>query len=171
MSAAVFWCTVIVVLVAAIVDSRSRRIPNWLVVPFLAAGFVIQLADQGLNGLWAALAGLAVASLATCPLYLLGGLGMGDCKLLAAVGVWVGPEQTLFVLVATALAGGVVALAYAGWRGALLRSVFGTAEVLATVVGSGFRPHPTAHLDNPSTLKVPFALAIAIGTIVSFYTQ
>lgn len=170
MAATVFWCTVTAVVVAAIMDGRTRRIPNWLVLPFLAVGFLVHLAHRGTTGVWEGIAGLALAVLVCAPVYLLGGLGMGDCKLLAAVGLWVGPDQTLFMLIATALAGGLLALAYVAWRRALLGSVASTVEVMATVVRCGFRPHPTAHLDNPAALKVPYAFAIAAGTIFSFYT-
>ncbi len=171
MAATIFWCTVTVVVAAAIMDVRTRRIPNWLVAPFLALGLVLRFVHQGFAGLWESLAGLALAALATGLLYQLGGLGMGDCKLLAAVGAWVGADQALFVLIGTALAGGLLALVYTAWHGALLRSVVSTAEVMATVVRSGLRAHPTAHLSNPAALKVPYALAIAAGTVFSFYTQ
>ena len=33
-----WWPTVIVLAVATFTDLRNRRIPNWLVVPFLVAG-------------------------------------------------------------------------------------------------------------------------------------
>jgi prepilin peptidase CpaA len=36
-----WWPTVIVVVVATVTDLRSRRIPNWLVLPFLLAGIVV----------------------------------------------------------------------------------------------------------------------------------
>ena len=35
-----WWPTLIVLAVATFTDLRSRRIPNWLVVPFLVAGIV-----------------------------------------------------------------------------------------------------------------------------------
>lgn len=171
MSALIFWCTVTVVIAAAITDVRTRRIPNWLVVPFFLLGLAVHIGQRGVAGLWESLAGLAITALVTGLLYQLGGLGMGDCKLLAAVGLWVGPDQALFVLIGTALAGGLLAIAYAMWHGVLFRSVASTAEVMVTVVRSGLRAHPTAHLDNPSALAVPYGLAIAAGTIFSFYTQ
>jgi prepilin peptidase CpaA len=171
MPATVFWCTTAAVAMAAATDLRTRRIPNWLVAPFLAAGLLVQFAYQGVEGLWQSAGGLSVAVLATGLLHYLGGLGMGDCKLLAAVGVWIGPEQTLFALLGTALAGGVLALGYVAWQGAILRSLASTAGLLTTLARSGLRPHPTVNLNNPAAMKVPYALAIAVGTIFSFYTQ
>jgi prepilin peptidase CpaA len=130
-----------------------------------------QFAYQGVEGLVYCAAGMSVAALATGLLYYLGGLGMGDCKLLAAVGAWIGPEQTVFALLGTALAGGVLALGCVAWRGAVLRAFASTAGLLAALVHNGFRPHPTIHLNNPSAMKVPYGAAIAVGTIFSFYTQ
>src|SRR5580700_4418999 len=36
-----WWPTLIVVSVATVTDLRSRRIPNWLVLPFMVAGIVV----------------------------------------------------------------------------------------------------------------------------------
>ena len=43
----------------------------------------------------------------------MGGMGAGDVKLAAAIGVWIGPRQLFVALVMTALAGGVMAVAWA----------------------------------------------------------
>ena len=41
---------------------------------------------------------------------------MGDLKLCAAVGGWIGPTQMVMALVATGLSGGVLALIWAAWQ-------------------------------------------------------
>ena len=85
------WPTVIVVAVATFTDLRSRRIPNWLVFPFLLAGILVSGALHGWLGLAHSLEGIALGGLLFGVLSWLGGMGMGDVKLCAAIGAWIGP--------------------------------------------------------------------------------
>jgi len=74
-----------ILLAAAWFDWRGRKIPNALTIPAIAAGLVVQW--QGGTG-WMALGGVAGAfALAAVPVALKG-MGMGDQKLLMAVGAW-----------------------------------------------------------------------------------
>src|SRR3954447_17072657 len=95
---------------AVVTDVRSRRISNRLTYPLMALG----LAANGLAGGWggardSALGWLLGAALLLLPC-LLGAMGAGDLKLLAAIGALKGPEFVLHAAVYTALAGGVLAL-------------------------------------------------------------
>jgi prepilin peptidase CpaA len=47
----------------------------------------------------------------------------------------------------------------------------GTSELLFSFGRRGLRPHPELVLENPLTRKMPYAPAIAIGTIVSFFSR
>lgn len=95
---------------------------------------------------------------------MMGGMGAGDVKLCAAIGAWIGPSQMLVALVMTALAGGVMALVWAAWAG-FLGELFQQAGGL--VFGSR-EERGEARLDNPLRRKMPYAPAIAIGTLLSF---
>ncbi len=87
----------IFVIIAAVLDYRTRKIPNWITVPAALAGLVFHAVMPGTHGILWALAGFAVGfSLLIVP-WLLGGGGMGDVKLLAALGVWLGPLGILAV--------------------------------------------------------------------------
>src|SRR5262249_28986749 len=94
----------------AVVDYRSKKIPNWLTVPAAVLGLAYNaLAPQGIGWGWS-LAGLAVGfSLLILP-WLLGGGGMGDVKMLAALGAWLGPLGILitFGLGSILAAGGMI---------------------------------------------------------------
>src|ERR1700721_1272271 len=107
------WPTLMVVAVATFTDLRSRRIPNWLVFPFLLAGIVVSGALHGWSGVGHSLEGIALGGLFFGVLCFLGGMGMGDVKLCAAIGAWIGPSQLMFALVITGFAGGVMALCWA----------------------------------------------------------
>jgi prepilin peptidase CpaA len=163
-----WWPTLVTLAIATIWDIRSRRIPNWLVVPFLVAGMVVSAATHGWSGLRQSLLGALVAALLLGILYWLGGMGMGDVKLCAAIGAWIGPGQLLTALVMMGVAGGIMALIWAICGGFLKESLSGAGDLIWGFGKRGLRPHPTLVLGNPRARKMPYAPAIAIGTIFSF---
>lgn len=163
-----WWPTLIVVLIATVTDIRSRRIPNWLVVPFLLAGVIVSAVTRGWSGLGQSLLGVLTAAVVLGILYWLGGMGMGDVKLCAAVGAWIGPAQLGMALVMMGIVGGVMAFGWALCGGFLKESLTGASDLLFGVGKRGLRPHETLVLSNPATRKMPYAPAIAIGVILSF---
>ncbi len=83
-------------LIAAVVDYRSKKIPNWLTVPTAVLGLLFNsFAPHGIGPLWA-LAGFAVGFVLLLLPWILGGGGMGDVKMLAALGAWLGPVWILW---------------------------------------------------------------------------
>jgi prepilin peptidase CpaA len=166
-----WWPTLIVLAVATFTDLRSRRIPNWLVLPFLVIGFVVSTYLHGWHGLEQSLAGFGLGAFLFGILFVMGGMGMGDVKLCAAIGAWVGPSQLLVALVITAMVGGVMAVCWAA-AGGFLGSLFtGSADILFGLRKRGLQPHPELVLENPKARKMPYAPAIAIGTLVSFFSR
>src|SRR5690349_15705202 len=97
-----WWPILAAVSLAAAWDIWCRRIPNWLVLPFLVAGLVSTGASRGFTGVAASVAGIAVAVAVVGPICWMRGMGMGDLKLCAAIGAWIGPSQMIFALVITA---------------------------------------------------------------------
>ena len=168
MHAVAWWPTFLTVLIAAITDLRSRRIPNWLVGLSLSGALVTAVVTHGGSGLGKSLAGAALGGVILGILNLLGGMGMGDVKLCAAVGAWIGPSQLTLALVVMGVAGGVIALLWAAWGGFLKQSLGAAGDLVCGFGKHGLRPHPELRLDNPNARKIPYAPAIAIGTIFSF---
>jgi prepilin peptidase CpaA len=161
----------IVLAIATVTDLRSRRIPNWLVLPFMIAGICVSGWLHGWPGIGRSLSGLALGASLLGVLYWLGGMGMGDLKLCAAIGAWIGPAQLLFALVITSMAGGIMALCWAAAGGFLGELFQGTSDLIFGVGKRGLRPHPELVLSNPLSRKMPYAPAIAIGTIFSFFSH
>jgi len=58
-----WWPSLVVLVVASGIDLRTRRIPNWLVLPFLIAGLAVQSTTGGFTGARQSLAGIALATL------------------------------------------------------------------------------------------------------------
>lgn len=166
-----WWPTLIVLAIATFTDLRSRRIPNWLVLPFMLTGIFVSGLLHGWSGIGQSLSGLALGALLFGILFLMGGMGMGDVKLCAAIGAWIGPMQLLFALVVTGMAGGIMALCWAA-RGGFLGDLFkGTGDLIFGFKERGLRPDPELNLSNPLARKMPYAPAIAIGTLISFFSR
>lgn len=164
-----WWPTLTVLVLVCITDLRSRRIPNWIVLPFLGAGFVTSVWLHGREGMVQSLAGVALA-VAICGVFFwLGGLGAGDLKLCAAIGAWIGPHQLFIAQVATGIVGGIWVLIWAVYAGFLAELFSGTAELALGWIGRRGVPDPNLTLDNPLQRKMPYAPAIAIGTLLSFF--
>ena len=164
-----WWPTLIVLCVATFTDLRTRRIPNWLVVPFLALGIVVSTWLHGWHGLGQSFAGIGLGILLYGFLFWIGGMGAGDVKLAEAIGAWIGPNQLFFALVVTAMAGGIMALGWAAFGG-WLKELFNGASDLTFGFGNAAVRQEMA-LANPAKRKMPYAPAIAIGTLISFFAR
>jgi prepilin peptidase CpaA len=55
-----------------------------------------------------------------------------------------------------------------GFAGDLFRS---TGDLIFGLKKRGLHPHPELVLNNPLTRKIPYAPAIAIGTLISFFSR
>lgn len=168
MHAVAWWPTVIVLVLATCTDLRNRRIPNWLVLPFLLAGISVSCWLHGWHGLGQSLAGFGMALLFFGAFFWIGGMGAGDVKLLAAIGAWIGPNQLLVALVMISLVGGAMALCWAIWRGFLLDLFKEAANLCCFWRRRGSHPYERLTLDHPAARKMPYAPAIMIGTLLSF---
>ncbi len=168
-----WWPTVIVLTVATFTDLRSRRIPNWLVFPFLLAGIVVSFGPLGWHGIGIvqSLEGLGLGMLLFGILAWMGGMGMGDVKLCAAIGAWVGPQQLFLALIITGMVGGIMAIGWAAMGGFLGELFTGTGDLLFGWRKRGMRGNPELTLSSPRARKMPYAPAIAIGTLMSFFAR
>jgi prepilin peptidase CpaA len=118
-------------LVATIVDLRTRRIPNVLTGTMAGAG--LGLAVFGLGGIsaGAAVLGCVVGLVLMLPGHALGATGGGDVKLMAAVGSLLGPLVVVNAVLFTAVAGGVLAVTVAIQRRRLGTTLAGTGRMIA----------------------------------------
>jgi prepilin peptidase CpaA len=161
----------VVALIACVTDVRSRRIPNVLTFGAAAGAFGFFLAGQGLAGLGWAAGGWAVGLVMFLPFFALGGIGAGDVKLLAALGAWLGPGAAVWVALCAAVAGGPMAIAVALSSGYLRESFANLRGLLLFWRVAGLQPHPVLTLENPTTVRLPYALPIAAGLMVTLWLR
>ncbi|HEX6858897.1 MAG TPA: prepilin peptidase [Caulobacteraceae bacterium] len=144
----------LLVIVAALKDVTSFTIPNWisaaLIVAFFAGAAAAKMPPAGI-GMAAAVGVCAlVAGMALFAFNIIGG---GDAKLLAAVALWMSWPAILPFLLATALAGGVLALVLIQLR----------SDMMKTYLARG--PAWVGRL--AAAADAPYGLAIAIGALVT----
>ena len=150
--------------IAAVVDIRTRRVPNWLT--FGAAAFGIAMATVRPDGVGVAGAfeGLLVGLLLMLPGHVIGKTGAGDVKLLAALGTLLGPKAIVMAFLYSAVAGGGLAMLVAIQRRRLRETLEGTATLVCTGGANA------GELEKPSTNnRFAYAPAIAVGALIAAF--
>ena len=158
----------LLVVLAAFLDLRSRRIPNWLTLPGVVAGLSINAYEAGWTGLKNGLLGMLLALLVYGLLFAIRAMGGGDVKLMAAVGTFTGPEAWLSIFAITAVVGGVFAIVTLLTRGGLVQTLASVAAILGSL--ARFQaPHeqrPELDVAHPSARTLPHGAAIAVGVLI-----
>ena len=143
-------------------DITSRRIPNWVTGAGFLAGMGISVLIPNSIGPGSSLLGALAGLSAILPLYLLRAMGAGDVKLMVAVGAFLGPLPALGAALLTFVAGGALSVIVALWSRSLCR-VLSNLRVMGLVALIG-RSSGLAIRDVQTTGRLPYALAIAVGT-------
>jgi prepilin peptidase CpaA len=153
-------------LAAAVWDLWTRRLPNQLTMAGLVAAIAYHTVsgalEQGLagaaRGLGFALAGFAAGFAILLVLWLIGGGGGGDVKLMAALGAWLGAKLTVYVFVASAIFIAVGLMGLVVWHAAHqgLEHLRGRSSNMSQTKPGNCNPRRV----------LPFALPLAIGTWV-----
>lgn len=169
---------VTLVLTAVVCDLRTRRIPNTLVAVGIALGLLFQIVacmggdhfvnSVGAPGIGSALLGGLTGLALFLPFYALRTMGAGDVKLLAMIGVWLGPQHVAWAALWTLVAGGVLALLVALGTG-VMRQVLANlytmlfSSLIQTRTSGGGVEMSTPEL---TTGRLPYAVAIGCGTAI-----
>jgi prepilin peptidase CpaA len=161
----------IVSAVACLYDLRSRRIPNVLTFGATAAALAYGLAIGGGGGFVRAAAGWIVGCALFLPWFLLGGMGAGDVKLLAALGAWLAPGATVWLAIYTALVGGPMALIVSASKGYVRESFTNLWHLLMFWRIAGVQPMSGLTLQSASSPRLPYALAIAAGAMLTVWLR
>jgi len=147
---------------AAVIDLRTRRVPNALTGALLVTGIGIAAVELGPIGIGGALVGCLLGFAFMLPGHVFGATGAGDVKLFAAAGALLGPATTVQAFIYTAIAGGVLALVVAVRRRRLQQTVSSTANLVAH--GSA----AVSAIESPEAdNRFAYAPAIAIGVVLA----
>lgn len=158
----------LLVVLAAFLDLRSRRIPNWLTATGAIVGLSINGYQGGWNGLKTGLLGMLLALLVYGLLFAIRAMGGGDVKLMAAVGAFTGPEAWLYIFAITAVVAGAVAVVTLLTRGGLLRALSNVGAILGSLARfrAPHHDHPDLDVAHPTARTMPHGASIAVGVLI-----
>lgn len=157
--------------VAAVTDLWKFKVHNLLTIPLLLSGLAYHGIWEGWEGfVVSVLGGLSGFSLLLA-FYMLGGMGAGDVKLMAALGAWLGPLLIVCLFVVSGLAAGVYALALIliygrpreTWNN--LQIVCHRLAILGRHLGSEDRLEREVNAPDHRRRVIPFAAMMGLGLL------
>lgn len=162
----------VLLLIAVITDIHSRKIPNLLIVAGLVIAMIGQLFLPSGEGWQAWLLGMLAGFAAFLPLYLLHGMAAGDVKLMSAVGAFVGWGMALKIALVTFIIGGIMGIIYILVKGRTMQAWHNICAILLPIAvrNTGVSIENT-DISGQSVGSVPYAGAIALGTLTVLYLQ
>ncbi len=166
----IVWFVTIVLIVAAVIDGKILKVPNWLTFPFIICGWIHWTMQDGVSGLGWSLFGTFVGMMLLLVLRNVGGMGAGDVKLLAGVGAWLGAVVTLYAFAATAIVGGVMAAIMILRSGQWEKHVAMAHQILHEwkTVRNPQKLAEIARERKPNMKLLPYGIPMAIGSIAYF---
>jgi prepilin peptidase CpaA len=166
------WGTVLVCAgVAAAIDVRTGRIPNWLTVGTWLAGLAASCVTCGLAGAGDAMLGCLVMATPFVLLFLVGG-GAADAKLMGALGMWLGFVNGVIALLAVLAVGAILGLGYAVAKQRTSGTLVNLWQMTVSVLGVATRTHRLADVPDllpqqSAMIPMPYGLSIFLGVALS----
>jgi prepilin peptidase CpaA len=159
------FCAFVFAVVGSVEDVRSRKIPNSLTYFGVIAAVCIRTFVLGWPGLRDGLIGTLIGGGIFFFLFVIGGMGGGDVKLMAAVSAFAGVTQIVNLLIAAAISGGAMAIMVMLYQHRVLTTIRNTIVLLQHHLITGLRPHPDLNVRQNQSVSMPFAPAITVGTL------
>ncbi len=165
--------------IGAVMDITSRRLPNWLTAG-VAGLYVVYAAISPAPVDWVGAFSVAGASFVVgFALFAFNLMGGGDVKLISSLALWAGVDFIAPFLLVTGIAGGLMSIAFLLFRylanHPLLVTVWPFLSVLmANRLGFAFPMHlpaskPSASPAESAAGSLPYGVAIAAGGFVVIY--
>lgn len=162
-------------------DVKDRRIPNKVTFPFAFAGLIVNAAFDFPNGIKTGLFGFGFGFAIFFIPYLMGAMGAGDIKLMAAVGAITNVKAMFYITILTTLVGGLIIVAVRLKDRQLLHTVKRMGKLILFYIFSliyMFAKHPKVYMwkeDNRLDMTddkidfIPYGVAIAGGTVLTIF--
>lgn len=162
-------------LVAAVGDVRTRRIPNWLTLTAILSGLIQSFLPTATLTPTQSLLGILAGFGLPFILFGLNALGGGDVKLFTGVGAWIGPMLVLQTFCLAAILGLAIVLTQA-WATGRLRQLLRNSVLivinLAHVRDVGVdHVSETGHGAHSIDKPMPYAVPILLGTLGTLALQ
>lgn len=167
-----YWELTLLLLIPAIlyaswIDYAERRVPNWLNALIAITGLGVQGAYHGWAGLGDGLLGLLVGFGLLIVPWMMHGMGAGDVKLMAAIGVWLGAWLTLVSFAVGAVIGGVAAVVMIVSTGRTAHALVNMQTIAAKMrrLDTAFSDVGGAKTFGATSQLLPYGVPLTAGTI------
>jgi prepilin peptidase CpaA len=160
---------ILILVISIITDLRDRKILNIVTLPAILTACIYHFFTSGLEGFYFSGQGFLVGlGLLIIP-FLMGGIGAGDVKLLAAVGAWKGTFFIFYTGIYAGILGGFIALFILLKRRQLIstlrRMLF---SVIFLISAKGYLLNKD---DEHGAISIPYAIPIALGACLTFLME
>ncbi len=162
-------------LVTTVTDLWKFKIYNVVTVPLLISGLVYHSIVGGIPGFGASLLGAVFGFGILVLFYVMGGMGAGDVKLMAAVGAWLCLPLTFHVFIASSLAAGLYSVVLLVVNSSLvetwtnLQILWLRMMVIGRHLGTGERIEALVNQPDRRLRVVPFAAMVMVGTVALIF--
>jgi len=160
----------LVLIVAAYIDGKELRVPNWITYPMVFSGLIFNTWISGWGGLGEGLLGMVVGLLCLLPLYAVGGMGAGDVKLMAGSGAWLGWQVTFYSFAWTVVVGAVMAVLMVWYKKSFAKHYGNFLMILSEwlTIRDPKELSRIAAERKPTMFLLPYGIPICIGSIGYF---
>lgn len=156
-----------ILLISIYTDIKDRKILNSVTIPSIIFAVFYFLITQGVDGFFFSGKGFLVGlGLLIIP-FMLGGMGAGDVKLLAAIGALMGTSFVFYSFIYTALIGGLIAIVLIIKQKGFINGIVVPLKLLIYTIFF-FRSKLGTLLSSSkdhSSISFPYGVAIVLGTI------
>jgi prepilin peptidase CpaA len=163
-------CAILIpgILLASWIDFSQKRVPNWLNLALIVVGFSVQGVFFGSQGLATGVLGMLVGFGVLIVPWLMHGMGAGDVKLMAAIGVWLGPVLTLYAFALGAGIGALVAMIMIVSTGRLRMACANMGIIVAKCSNPDtlFSEFGSAKSFGSTSQLLPYGVPLTAGTLV-----
>ena len=146
-------------------DVRYRRIPNVLVLSTLLAGFSVNTAFGGWQGMLSSLEGFALAFFPMLLMHIFGAMGAGDVKLFGAVGAVLGVSLVPLTFVVVVMLGALLAVYTMLRAGTVFTTLHGVLRIFVGMLPGWEMPRFAISPDRKHT--IPYGVAIMLGSLIA----
>jgi Flp pilus assembly protein protease CpaA len=152
------------VVTAAVSDACTRKIPKVLTTAGVAAGLLYHVFAGGIAS---AVATTIIAFAVGLTFFWVGAIAGGDVKLISALGSMLGLDRWMLAMETAVFAAALIGLVQVLKSGAFGRTLKNIGEITKTIAKTGLKAHPVLNASNPNTIRSPFGIAAALGTVLA----
>jgi prepilin peptidase CpaA len=148
-------------------DLKYRKIPNFITLPMIILGPVLNVMLDGASGFKNSLVGFSLGLCVFLVPFYLGGMGGGDVKLLAAIGAIKGSPFILRVVFYSVFSGGLMAFIVLVYKRQLLVLLKKWIYMLINVMSFGAVEFSFTEEIQKDKQVLPYGVAIGVGAVAA----